>query len=186
MAFFGLLGSPRHERAGFALYTSAVQAARDPLYFERLGVPDTLDGRFDLIGLFVTLLIRRLRNLPQPGAKLAQAVFDAMFADMDFTLRELGVGDMSIGKRMRDMWEALHGRAIAYEAPLATADVEALGAALARNVWRGAAPAGMARALALVALAQDLHLAAQSPQDFFAGRVDFSPAANALPTRASA
>ena len=179
MAFFGLIGSRRHERAGFALYTASVQAARDPVYFERLSVPDTLDGRFDLIGLFAALLIRRVRLLPPPGPALAQAVFDAMFADMDFSLRESGVGEMSGGRKIREMWEAFHGRAMAYEAPLGASDHAALTAALGRNVWRGAAPPGCAEALAGAALAQDGALAGQTISRLGRGAVPFLPAAEA-------
>ena len=102
-------GRRRHERAGFALYTSAVAAARSPFFY----TADTLDGRFDLVGLHVFLLIDRLRRDPPPGPELAQAVFDAMFADMDVNLREMGVGDLSVGKKVRAMWEAFHGRAAA-------------------------------------------------------------------------
>jgi cytochrome b pre-mRNA-processing protein 3 len=174
----------KHERAGFALYTAAVTAARAPVYFQPpeagLGVADTLDGRFDLVGLFAALLIRRLRGLPPPGAELAQAVFDAMFADMDFNLRELGVGDMSLAKRMRDMWEAFHGRALAYEAPLAAGDAEGLAAALARNVWRGAPPPGAAARLARAALLQDRHLATIDLAELRGGRVSFLPAEETL------
>jgi len=169
MAFFGLLGTGKHERAGFALYTASVQAARDPLYFERLAVPDTLDGRFDLIGLFAALL--------------SQAVFDAMFADMDFSLREIGVGEMSVGKKIRIMWEAFHGRAMAYEAPLAAADAPTLAAALARNVWGGTPPDGpAATALAHAALAQDRALATQNIAALVRGQVHFLTAAEALET----
>ncbi len=182
MAFFSLLGSRRHERAGFALYTTSVQAARDPLYFERLSVPDTLDGRFDLVGLFAALLIRRLRNLAAPGPALAQAVFDAMFADMDFSLREIGVGEMSVGKKMRAMWEAFHGRAMAYEAPLSQGDAGALAAALGRNVWRGVAPLGSAEVLAGAALAQEQALAGQPIGQLIRGEVRFLTAAEALAT----
>jgi len=186
MALFGLISSHRHERAGFALYTRSVAAARDPRYFERLGVPDTLDGRFDLVGLFVALLIRRLRNLAAPGPALAQSVFDAMFADMDFNLRELGVGDLSVAKRMRDMWEAFHGRAMAYETPLAAADMPALASALARNVWRGAAPEGAAEALAQAALAQDRFLATQEIGALAAGKIRFLDADDVLPKAVTA
>ena len=101
-------------------------------------MPDTLDGRFDAIGLHVYLLIRRLSAEPEPGPALAQAVFDAMFLDMDINLREMGVGDMSVGKRNRAMWEAFHGRSAAYAA--AWDDPAALEAASARNFWRGADP----------------------------------------------
>ena len=180
MTLFGLLGSRRHERAGFALYTRSVEAARDPLYFERLGVPDTMDGRFDLIGLFAALTIRRLRLAGPPGPKLAQAVFDAMFADLDFTLREMGVGDLSVAKRMREMWEAFHGRALAYDAPLTQADHVALAEALGRNVWRGAPPAGAADALARAVLVQDGTLATQPLTALAAGQIHFIPAQESL------
>ena len=116
MAFFGLFRSRRHERAGYALYTEAVQVARDPALYAVLGVPDTLDGRFDMIGLHVSLVMNRLRREASPGPELAQAVFDAMFSDMDFNLREMGVSDMAVGKRVKAMWEALNGRAQAYAA----------------------------------------------------------------------
>ena len=175
------LGAARYERAGFALYGAAVRAARAPVYFEHLGVADTLDGRFDLLGVFSALLIRHLRALPAPGPALSQAVFDAMFADMDFNLRELGVGDLSVSKRVRAMWEAFHGRALAYEQPLQANDAAALAEALARNVWRGAAPEGAAAQLAHAAMAQDRHLAGLSLATLRTGAIDFLPAEETLP-----
>jgi cytochrome b pre-mRNA-processing protein 3 len=181
MGLLNIFSRGRHERAGFALYTAAVEAARAPVYFQDLGVPDTLDGRFDLVGLFAALVIRRARALPSPGPAIAQAVFDAMFADMDFNLRELGVGDLSIPKRMRAMWEAFHGRALAYDAPLAAGDAAALEAALARNVWRGNAPEGAAATLAAATLRQDRHLATQGLAALRAGTIDFLPAPQVTP-----
>jgi cytochrome b pre-mRNA-processing protein 3 len=176
----GLLGLSRrgrHERAGFALYGVAVLAARDPYLYRTVGVPDTLDGRFDLVGLHACLLIHRLRFLPDPGPALAQAVFDAMFSDMDINLREMGVGDLSVGKRVRAMWEAFHGRAAAYEAALAESDAPGLTAALQRNVWRGVEPPnGAAATLARIALAQRDHLADQAPSALARGEVHFLPA----------
>ncbi|WP_043341479.1 ubiquinol-cytochrome C chaperone family protein [Belnapia moabensis] len=140
MGLLALFRRKPHERTGFELYGAAVAAARDPWFFGSLGIPDTLDGRFDVVGLHVALLIRRLRTDPDKrGAALAQAVFDAMFADMDINLREMGAGDMSIGKRVKRMWEAFHGRCLAYEAALDAGDEAALAAALERNVWREAA-----------------------------------------------
>lgn len=138
MGLLALFRRKPHERAGFELYGAAVAAARDPWHCgPAIGAPDTLDGRFDLVGLYVALLIRRLRADPDPrGAALAQAVFDAMFADMDINLREMGVSDLAVGKRVKRMWEAFHGRALAYEAALDAGDAEALSAALLRNLWR--------------------------------------------------
>jgi cytochrome b pre-mRNA-processing protein 3 len=158
MGLSALFRRKPHERAGFELYGKAVAAARDPWFFGPLGVPDSLDGRFDLVGLHVALLIRRLRRDPDPrGAVLAQAVFDAMFADMDINLREMGVSDLAVGRRVRAMWEAFHGRAQAYEAAVEAGDAAALAAALQRNVWRAE---GEASAAAGLLAAQALRVAA--------------------------
>lgn len=182
MAEWGFWRRGRIERAGFLLYGRAVAAARQPFFYQVLAVPDTLDGRFDMIGLYVALLVRRLRHDQPPGPALAQAVFDAMFSDMDINLRELGVGDLSVGKRVRAMWEAFHGRARAYEAALDTGDAAALATALARNVWRGAAASDAAR-LAAIARATEAHLDRQGLAAFAAGEADF-PAPEAIPARA--
>ena len=81
-------GAIRTSGRGCVLYAEAVAAARDPHLYAGLGVPDTLDGRFDLVGLYVSLVIRHLQCLPPPGPALAQAVFDAMFNYMDVALRD--------------------------------------------------------------------------------------------------
>lgn len=168
----------KQERAGFQLYGSAVAAARDPFLYATLGVPDTLDGRFDAIVLHVYLIVRRLDSEPDPGRALAQALFDAMFLDMDINLREMGVGDLSVGKRNRAMWEAFHGRSAAYAA--AWQDPPALAAAFARNVWRGAQPpAGAPEALVRLALAQAACLAGQGLEAMLRGEVVFLAAEEA-------
>ncbi|WP_158923418.1 ubiquinol-cytochrome C chaperone family protein [Acidisphaera sp. S103] len=168
----------KHERAAFQLYGSAVAAARDPYLFATLGVPDTLDGRFDAIVLYVYLIVRRLDGEPEPGATLAQAVFDAMFLDMDINLREMGVGDLSVGKRNRAMWEAFHGRSAAYAA--VWEDAPALEAAIARNFWRGAEPpAGSPAALVRLAGSQAACLAAQALDVLSRGDIRFLPAEEA-------
>jgi cytochrome b pre-mRNA-processing protein 3 len=167
------------------LYSASVAAARDPWFYQPppagLGVADTLDGRFDLISLHAVLVIRQLRRLPEPGAAIAQGVFDAMFSDMDRSLREMGVGDLGVSRRVRAMWEAFHGRAVAYEAALEAGEPDgddtALIEALARNVWRGAAvptdsPASLARLVRRQA-------AALAGQDLILGMADFLPARRA-------
>jgi len=139
----------RRERgtAARALYGQAVAQARRPVFYARLGVPDTLDGRFELISLHVFLLLRRLSKEGSGAEKLAQAIFDLMFADMDQSLRELGVGDLAVGRRVKAMVKALYGRIAAYEEGLA-GDDGVLAAALARNLFGTAA----ARAPDLAAL----------------------------------
>ncbi len=166
----------RHDEAGFALYSAAVAAARDPWFYTALGVPDTLDGRFDLVALHAFLLIHRLQHATEPGPALAQAVFDAMFTNMDNNLREIGVSDLSVGKRVRAMWEAFHGRSKVYASALEIADRTALEAALARNVWRNAAPPGAA-ALARVVVAQAAQLSRQPLEALAGGTAHFLSAA---------
>jgi cytochrome b pre-mRNA-processing protein 3 len=181
LGFKGLRRADRHERAGLALYGIAVAAAREKYFYESLGVPDTLDGRFDLVSLHAFLLINHLCGLPEPGAALAQAVFDAMFSDMDTNLRELGVSDLSVGKRVRAMWEAFHGRANVYASAMRAADPPELEAALARNVWRGVTPPeGANTALARLMLAQAKYLATQPPDAFASGEARFLAATEAM------
>lgn len=183
MSLFNLFRRQTREREAFALYTAAVAAARQPWFYAALGVPDTLDGRFDLINLHMALLVRRLRQGADPAAvALAQGAFDAMFTDMDHSLREMGVSDMVVGKRMKNLWEAFHGRAVAYESPLGAGDAAALALALGRNIWRGEAPglvddaAGApAHRLAAYALAQVAHLDGQGLPALLAGQVHFAP-----------
>jgi cytochrome b pre-mRNA-processing protein 3 len=180
VAFFGLRRRNAHDQAGSSLYGAAVAAARDPFLYRVVEVADTLDGRFDLLCLYVSLLIRRLQREPEPGPALAQAVFDTMFRDMDANLREMGVGDLSVGRHVRSMWEALQGRAIAYAGAIDAGDRAALEASIARNVWRGAgAPAGAAAALARLARAQVACLDAQSLTALAAGETRFLPAEEA-------
>ncbi|UFN50671.1 ubiquinol-cytochrome C chaperone [Roseomonas sp. OT10] len=171
MGLFGLLRRKPHERTGFELYTAAVAAAREPALFAA-GVPDTLEGRFEAISLHVGLLVHRLRHDPDPrGAPIAQAVFDAMFADMDLNLREMGVGDMSIGKRVKRLWENFHGRARAYEAAIAAPGNAAWEEALARNLWAGSAPEGAPARLAAHARVLEAWLAAQPFEALAGGRL---------------
>ena len=166
------------ERAAFEIYGAAVTAARDPFLYATLGIPDTLDGRFDAIGLYVYLTIRRLSEAPPPGPALAQAVFDAMFLDMDVNLREMGVGDMSVGKRNRAMWEAFHGRSAAYAA--AWDDSYCAGGFLDPQplAWGGRSR-GSTSALRRVARAQATCLAEQGIEAMLRGDIAFLPAAEA-------
>jgi cytochrome b pre-mRNA-processing protein 3 len=137
----GLLGrvgtGSRQREVARGLYVAAIQQARKPAFYQEIGVPDTLDGRFDMIALHVFLLMYRLRNAGGDSKALSQALFDVMFADMDESLRELGVGDLSVGRRVKVMAKAFYGRVSAYQAALESADDAVLADALRRNVFRG-------------------------------------------------
>jgi len=118
-----------------ALYNDVVQAARQPALYGEEGAPDTLQGRFEMILLHATLLIHELRTGDsEEGAALAQDVFDTMFDDFDAAMRELGLGDSAVGKKIRFMAEGFYGRASAYVDSLNKQGEDGLEAILARNV----------------------------------------------------
>lgn len=122
--------------AASALYAAAVDQARTPALYADFGAPDTVEGRFEQVALHVYLILRRLKGDARGCKKVGQKLFDVMFENMDDSLRELGVGDLSIGKKVRKLAENFYGRVAAYEDALAPgADDEALRRALGRNVF---------------------------------------------------
>lgn len=147
--------SPGRDRAAHALYVAAVEQARTPAFYLVGGVADTLDGRFDLIALHLWLEVTRLHRPAGGEEALAGAALDleerllaVHFADMDQALREMGVGDLGVGKKIKAMAQAFYGRAAAYDAAFeavrADGRVDPLRAALDRNVYRAAAPSAAA------------------------------------------
>jgi cytochrome b pre-mRNA-processing protein 3 len=149
------------ESLGQRLYEAAVRQARDPAFYTRFGVADRIDARFELYTLHVLLLVMRLRDEGERGAETGQDLFNTYVSALDHALRELGVGDVSVGKKMRKLGEALYGRMTAWEAPLRDSDAAALAAGLARNVYESEDPA-TGLALADYALGSRDRLAAQS------------------------
>jgi cytochrome b pre-mRNA-processing protein 3 len=120
------------------LYGAIVAQARAPAFYADLDVPDTLSGRFDMMVLHVYLVYRRLAS--ESGTRAAgQELFDRFCADMDGTLRERGIGDLAVPRKMRAIGEAFYGRARSYDAALAAAEDAALAAALEKNVFGGGA-----------------------------------------------
>lgn len=121
---------------GERLYQTALQQSRQPVFYSGMGVADTMDGRFDLLSLHVIMMIDRLNTLGREGAKLGQAVFDAMFKRMDIDLREMGIGDLGVPKHMQKMMKAFNGRREAYHAAFNSGNIAAIELSLARNVYR--------------------------------------------------
>jgi cytochrome b pre-mRNA-processing protein 3 len=118
-----------------AIYGMIVTQAREPLFYRDLGVPDTVNGRFDLLVLHLWLVLRRLRPI-EAGVGLSQGLFDRFCDDMDANLREMGVGDLTVPKRMQAFGEAFYGRTAAYDVAL-TAGEEPLAQALCKNILNG-------------------------------------------------
>jgi cytochrome b pre-mRNA-processing protein 3 len=118
-----------------AIYGMIVTQAREPLFYRDLGVPDTVNGRFDLLLMHLWLVLRRLKSVGS-GSALSQALFDHFCADMDDNLREMGIGDQAVPKRMRAFGEAFYGRTAAYDMAL-TENSEAFAEALCKNILNG-------------------------------------------------
>jgi cytochrome b pre-mRNA-processing protein 3 len=135
-----MLGRKRAQNrrvAGIAhsLYGAIVTQARAPVFYRDFGVADTIDGRFDMIVLHAFLVFEKLRALGPGGSALAQEVVDLFFLDMDRSLREMGVGDLAVPKRMRTMAESLAGRSTVYHDAVAKSDRDALARAIGRNLF---------------------------------------------------
>ncbi|MDP6708789.1 MAG: ubiquinol-cytochrome C chaperone family protein [Alphaproteobacteria bacterium] len=176
MLFRRWFGSTKRvDASAQALYLKLVTQARLPDFYARLAVPDTLAGRFDMIVLHMFLLLRRLERGSGADRDLAQALFDLMFRDMDRSLREMGVSDQRIGRRIKEMIGAFYGRVRAYDQALAEGE-GALEAALRRNVYseapRDEAGPGL---LAAYVRREIASLASQPPDALSAGEVRFGP-----------
>jgi cytochrome b pre-mRNA-processing protein 3 len=173
MAFLHAFGRPRHETAVRAVYEAIVAAARHPRLYAGYGVPDTLDGRYDMIVLHAVLALQRLKSAGSERSQFSQRLTDYLFADMDRSLRELGVGDLSVGKKVRRMAEVFYGRARAYVPGLEARSRDLLAAALARNVFPDGAELGDAERLADYALSAHERLRQIATGRIIAGHIDF-------------
>ena len=167
-----MLKSPfsRKTNPAEALYGAIVAAARQPGFYRDWAVPDTVDGRFEMIVLHMYLVLDRLKPEPEP---LRQALTDLFFTDMDRSLREMGVGDLGVGKKVRKMAEAFFGRIAAYAG---SNDVESLTDSLARNAYAGNAGGheASARMLALWTFNAKQKLQSQNAENIVNGRITFA------------
>lgn len=140
MPFSKFFSKTAHRReSADKLYLTLVALAREPRFYTDLGVPDTVDGRFEMLSLFVYLALRRLRREGEGAARFSQDLFDTMFADLDQSLRELGAGDLGVAPRIKRMAEGFYGRIAAYDKALEEGD-EALGHTLRRNLYGTVTP----------------------------------------------
>jgi len=160
------------------LYGRIVAQARQPSFFDPCGVPDTLEGRFELVALHAILVMRRLSAEGQAAADFNQSLFDFMFLDMDTNLREAGVSDIKVGEKVKELATHFYGRAKAYAdglAPGAPSDV--LDGALDRNLFGSTLPDPEQVARMAVYVRREAEALAAWPADrLMAGEVAFGPA----------
>ncbi len=180
LAFFSRFfpGAAPIREAASALYLKAVGKARDPAFYRSLQVPDTVDGRFDMVVIHTGLAIRRLREAPDGDVArvVAQEMFDQMFTDFDRSLREMGVGDMGVGPRIKKMGQAWYARMGAYDRGIDAAlggDRAVLEAALRENLYRAHPEVSAAPAMADYLLRADAHLKAQDIGTMAKGGIDW-------------
>lgn len=163
-----------NEASAEHLYASIVEQARQHAFYSEYSVTDTVDGRFDMIAIHLFLVLDRL-DAETKSANVTQALVNLVVADMDNSLREMGVGDMSVGKKVQTMARALYGRLEAYSQGFAEEDNKKLVKALERNVYRSESPVGAdAVRLAAYMRRQAAVLAEQSVDEFLSGQVHFA------------
>ncbi len=171
-----------HNRNINALYGMIVAQARSRAFYAHYGVPDSVEGRFELIVLHLVLVLRRLAATSQAGGRgdrrgnngVGQRLFDAFCRDLDDNLREMGVGDMAVPRKMRQFGEAFYGRQTAYDAAMNAEDERELEKALARNIFGVAAVEDRVERLARYVRATAAWLEAEEDKDILAaGRAVF-------------
>ena len=148
--FLNRIFGPRPDQdAGFLIYGAIVAQSRQSSFFRELGVEDSFEGRFEMLVLHVYMVLNRLKREGQAGDDAGQALFDTFFADLDTSMRELGVGDLSIGKKVKALASAFYGRVGIYDEAVRGYDRDGLADALVRNVYADdEASAGQAGILA--------------------------------------
>jgi cytochrome b pre-mRNA-processing protein 3 len=144
-----LFRKPKEAPSVERVYAAIVACSRRPALYAALGVPDTVMGRFESLALHLSVSLRRLKELPPPADSLSQELVDSFFAGLDAAMREIGIGDVSVPKKVRKLGQAFYGRLAAYDGALAPdAGAEDLEQALARNVLDRPGEPGLAAALA--------------------------------------
>jgi cytochrome b pre-mRNA-processing protein 3 len=157
-----------------SVYAGIVTAARQAEFYSHAEVPDTPLGRFEMLCLHLFLLLHRLRGLEGAAAELAQDVTDVFIEDIDHSLRELGIGDIGIPRRVKKLARMFYGRAHAYGEALDRGDMTALAGALHRNIQPDRPDWPQAQALAQYAAAASRHLADQPVDLILRGKVEFA------------
>ncbi len=166
--------NPKIAESAHGLYVLAVDRARAREFYEGCSVPDSVDGRFDLIVLHLFLIMDSLGRFPgRDSGRLRQKIFDVFFADMDQSLREMGVGDLGVPRRIKAMMQAFNGRCHAYRAGL-DGGKDSLRGAIIHNIYRDVPPQGQgADKLADYVISSVPHLSQYQWQDFLDNRVRF-------------
>lgn len=173
---FGLFRNRRHNQAIVKRqYDALTVVSRHPVFFLEYGLPDTVMGRFEMLSVVMILFFRRTSTAATSGQELAQEIVDALFQDLDHSIRELGIGDVGVPKRMKKFAGMFYGRLESYAKALEAKDADQLAEALSRNIYpptaKGAGEAPSMRALADYMIAAEAAMAGISDEDIATGSV---------------
>ena len=170
---FAYFRNRKNNRAIFERqYGNLTQVVRDPVFYTDLSVPDTVMGRFELLSIVMILYFRRTRHSEKGGNQIAQMIVDAFFQDIDHSMRELGIGDQGVPKRMKKFASMFYGRLKSYAETLDVKDTSALAQALSRNIFATQDNAGAdLQPLANWMMMAEENLLTQSEEQLLAGNL---------------
>lgn len=173
---FALFGNSQEEKNIAAkLYDEIIKQAREPVFYALYDVPDTIDGRFELICMHAYLVMERFFDEGRAGQKIAQALFDHMFRDMDKALREMGAGDLGVPRHVKRMMKGFNGRATSYRAAIESEDDYELIDVIKRNLYGTLEkqPEDSARIMALYIHETGAYLQSQPWDAIAQGQIEF-------------
>ena len=126
----------KYETISNDIYQKIVNFSRNKIFYTKYGVPDTIDGRFDLLVLITIIVVHRLSKIKNEGSELSQMIFDIVFKDLDYSLRELGAGDVSVANNMKKLISSYMGRQKIYVKAFKSEDEKFLASAFKNNIFR--------------------------------------------------
>ena len=126
----------KYETISNDIYQKIVKFSRNKIFYTKYKVPDTIDGRFDMLVLITIIIVYRLSKIQNEGIELSQKVFDIIFKDLDFSLRELGAGDVTVAKNMKKLISSYMGRQKIYVKAFKNNDEKILTVAFKNNIFR--------------------------------------------------
>ncbi len=126
----------KYETNSNVIYQKIVEFSRNKIFYIKYKVPDTMDGRFDMLVLITIIIAFRLSKIKEEGKELSQKIFDTIFKDLDFSFRELGAGDVSIANNMKKLISSYMGRQKIYVKAFKNEDKKILALAFKNNIFR--------------------------------------------------
>ena len=126
----------KYETISYDIYQKIINFSRNKIFYTKYNVPDTIDGRFDMLALITIIVVHRLSKIKNEGIELSQNIFDIVFKDLDFSLRELGAGDVSVANNMKKFISSYMGRQKTYVKALKNKDEKFLALAFKNNIFR--------------------------------------------------